>query len=161
MPGIGQWSSSMVSAWQYAVSGVERGMTATEALADYRSGGGAIRTQDWYYLSREAQGARARGEIVAGLPFEQPIPSSAYTTVDMDYGQKYVVIQEATYTDAATGQRMTRDITLEYDDVETAINIRSDAVDTLLAYGVEGGESGITFGSALFYTPAWASIPFE
>jgi len=151
----------MVKAWQYAVSSVERGMTATDGYLDYEAGGGKIRTKDWYYLTREAKGAASRGEIVADLPFEQPIPSSAYTTVDMDYGQKYVVIQTATYTDVKTGERVTRDITLEYDDVETAINIRSDATSTLLAYGVEGGEGGIDFGRATFYTPAWASIPFE
>ena len=151
----------MVSAWQYAVSGVEHGLTATEALADYRSGGGAIRTADWYHLAGEARGAYSRGETVIGLPFETPIPSSAYTVVDQDYGQKYVVVVESTFTEAATGERITRDITVEYDDVQRWDDIESDALDVLERYNAEGGRDGITINRSWFYTPMWTTIPFD
>jgi len=151
----------MISAWQYAVSAVESALTATEGLTEYRTGGGAIRTQDWYYLAGQARESYSRGETVSGLPFETPIPSSAYTVVDLDYGQKYVVVVKSTYTDAVTGKRITRDITVESDEVLPWNDIESDALDVLERYNAEGGRDGITISRAQFYTPTWTTIPFD
>jgi hypothetical protein len=136
-------------------------MTQTDALADFRAGGGHIANEYWADIYHLAQETYARGEAVTGLPFETPIPSQAYSVVDVDYGQKYVTVIEATYTDAATGERVTRDITIESDEVRAWGDIEDEALSILETYGAEGGRDGIDIGRSWYYTPKWSTIPFD
>jgi len=145
----------MLGAWQYAVSTIEHGMTATSGLEDFRSGGGSIRTSDWYYLAGQARDAQATGDIVQGLPFETPIPAQAYTTVEVDYGQKYVAVADLRYTDAATGAVKRRTVTVESDQVSSWLDIESDIQDVGAEYGVVGGAAGIEILRTRFYSPRW------
>jgi len=145
----------MLDAWSYAVSGVERGMTATAGLDDYRDGGGAIRTADWYSLSGLAREARDSGDLVQGLPFETPIPGQAYATVDLDYGQKYVVTADVNYIDQATGEIVRRTVTVENDEQRTWIEIEHEIEDVTAAYGVRGGGGGVIIERTHFYQARW------
>ena len=145
----------MLGAWQYAVSGVEAGATATATYLDFLAGGGHIRTSDWYYLSRQAQASKVSGDLVQGLPFETPIPGQAYTTVEVDYGQKYVAVADISYVEPITGATTRRTITVENDEVLAWHDIE-DAIDEVGAtYGVFGGAAGIQILRTRFYTPRW------
>jgi len=145
----------MLGAWQYAVATIERGYTATFGLEDFRSGGGSIRTQDWYYLAGQARDSQARGDLVAGLPFETPIPGQAYTEVEIDYGQKYVAVADLRYVDVATGEVMRRTITVENDQVQSWPDIEDAIDDVAAAYGVVGGTAGVEILRTRFYSPRW------
>uniref|UniRef100_A0A6M3JS24 Uncharacterized protein n=1 Tax=viral metagenome TaxID=1070528 RepID=A0A6M3JS24_9ZZZZ len=145
----------MLGAWQYAVSTIERGMTATSGLDDFRSGGGAIRTSDWYYLAGQARESQATGDIVQGLPFETPIPGSAYTEVDIDYGQKYVTVADLKYVDVATGEIVRRQVTIERDEISTWNDIEDDIEEVGAAYGVVGGAAGVQILRTRFYSARW------
>jgi len=145
----------MLGAWQYAVSTIEHGMTATAGYEDFLAGGGHIRTADWYYLAGQARDAQASGDLVQGLPFETPIPTPAYTTVEVDYGQKYVAVADLRYVDAATGEVKRRAVTIEYDQVATWNDIESDIQDVGAEYGVVGGTGGIEILRTRFYSPRW------
>jgi len=145
----------MLGAWQYAVSTIERGYTATFGLEDFRSGGGSIRTQDWYYLTGQARESQASGDLVQGLPFETPIPGQAYTTVEIDYGQKYVAVADLRYVDVATGEVMRRTITVENDAIQSWPDIEDAIDDVAAAYGVVGGAAGVEVLRTRFYSPRW------
>ena len=145
----------MLGAWQYAVSTIERGYTATFGLEDFRSGGGSIRTQDWYYLTGQARESQASGDLVQGLPFETPIPGQAYTEVEIDYGQKYVAVADLRYVDVATGEVMRRTITVENDQVQSWPDIEDAIDDVAAAYGVVGGTAGVEILRTRFYSPRW------
>ena len=151
----GRWTSSMLGAWQYAVSAIERGMTATAGYEDFRAGGGAIRSSDWYYLCGQARESQSSGDLVQGLPFETPIPGAAYTTVDIDYGQKYVAVADVKYTDLATGQIVRRAVTIEGDEVSPWLSIEDDIQNVVDKYGVVGGAGAVEILRTRFYTPMW------
>jgi len=145
----------MIDAWQYALSSVDRGMTATAGLTDYRSGGGTIRTQDWYSLAGLARETYAQGDLVTGIPFETPIPSQAYTEVEYDYGQKYVTTADVSYIDAASGQVVKRGVTVESDELRTWNEIEAEIAEVVAGYGVLGGQSAVTVTRAEFFSPRW------
>jgi len=145
----------MLGAWQYAVSAIERGMTATAGYEDFRAGGGAIRSSDWYYLCGQARSSQASGDLVQGLPFETPIPGAAYTSVDIDYGQKYVAVADVKYTDLATGQVTRRSVTIEADEVSPWLSIEDDIQNVVDKYGVVGGAGAVEILRTRFYTPKW------
>lgn len=145
----------MLQAWQYAVSSVERGMTATEGYQDYYAGGGAIRTSDWYYLARQARESMATGDVVAGQPWATPIPGQAYTTSGYDYGEKYVTVADVQYFDLETEELVKRTVTVENDEL-TPWSETEDAIqDVVDRYGVLGGAAGVDIVRARFYTPSW------
>ncbi|MBU1621897.1 MAG: hypothetical protein KJ604_20770 [Gammaproteobacteria bacterium] len=145
----------MTDAWSYTLSAVDRGMTATAGLADYRDGGGVIRTADWYSLTALAREARDAGDLVQGLPFETPIPGQAYATVDLDYGQKYVVTADVNYVDQATGEIVRRTVTVENDEQRSWIDIEHQIEDVVAGYGVQGGTAGIAIERTHFYQARW------
>jgi hypothetical protein len=131
-------------------------MSQTEALDDYRFGGGHISNEGWstlYHLAREAY---ETGELVAGQPWETPIPGTAYTKVDLDYSQPYVVIADVRYEDAATGERVRRSVTIEDDDVNTWDEIEDYIQGVVAQYGVVGGAIAVKIERARFLAPSWA-----
>ena len=149
----------MIQAWQWAVSSLEQGMTVAEGLAGYRAGGGHIATTDWNYLRARAREAAFTSEEVETAVPSEIIPESAYTVVDIDYGQKYVAIAEIRYTDAQTGNRVKRHITLESDISLTMDDWVEEIYEAGSVYGVEGGYAGINISSLRFYSPMWTHIP--
>lgn len=145
----------MLGAWQYAVAGVEAGATATATYADFLAGGGHIRTSDWYYLSRQATASKLTGDLVQGLPFETPIPSQAYTTVETDYGQKYVTVADIKYVEPITGATVRRTITVANDEIKPWVDLEHDITDVGAGYGGFGGAAGVEVVRTRFYSPRW------
>lgn len=119
MPAEVRWTSAMRQTWGYVLSGIEGGLSGAENLRQYRAGGGAIRTQDFYSLRRSATEAYGTQDRAAGLPADMPIPGVAHTGVDWDYGKEYVVVAEMKGTDPVTGDHVTREITSMSDETHT------------------------------------------
>jgi len=155
MPRISQWSASMIGAWDYAQSTIARGLTATEGLREYRDGGGSIRNESWYDMTRLARDTVDTGDRVVGQEWETPIPGSVYSVVGDDYGHKYVVVSEVSYTDAATGQTIKRSVTVESDEELSWPDIEDEIRDVVSQYGVEGGFAAIQIGTTNFLSPQW------
>ena len=154
MPAPEHWSPSMMQAWQYAVSAVEHGIRVTEGRNEYRAGGGAISNEGWGSLYHLAEASKDSGELVQGLPFKTPIPSQAYTVVDIGLERKYTVVADISYIDQATKTRVDRVISVQSDDVESWADIE-DHIDYMgSTYGVVGDEAGVSITRARFYMPA-------
>ena len=143
----------MISAWQYATSAIERGMSATAGFRDYEAGGGTIRTSDWYSLCRLARDAQATGDLVAGQPWAAPIPGQAYTESGYDYSERYTVVATVKYTDLATGKLMHRDVAVQSEEIGTWDDIEASITEAMGKYGEVDLSEGITITRARFYTP--------
>lgn len=90
--GVGaDWSQSERMAWGYVRAGVDADLTATGALREYRSGGGAIRTQDWYDLWNKAEAAGDAWDKVSYLSPTDSVPESMFEPTDIQFEQRYVV----------------------------------------------------------------------
>ena len=145
----------MIGAWDYAQSAIGRGLTATEGLREYRAGGGAIRNESWYDLTRLAVETRDIGDRVAGQQIEPPIPGSAYSVVGDDYGHKYVVVADVSYIDAATEKPVTRIITVESDEVRSWGDIEAEIGEVVSGYGVMELAGGVSITHAELFSPQW------
>lgn len=128
-------------------------MSATAGLADYRAGGGSIRTADWYSLARLAREAQATGDLVAGQPWVTPIPGQAYTESGYDYSERYTVVADVTYTDSETGELMKRQVAVQSTEIGTWDDIQSSIEEAMGKYGEVDVSAGITVTRARFYTP--------
>ncbi len=85
------WTPSQKQAWSYIESGMNRGLTQTEALREYRVGGGKIRTQSWGELwHRASEGQEEWGKLYQ-LKSSDVVPESMYTKVDIAFQEKYVM----------------------------------------------------------------------
>jgi hypothetical protein len=146
----------MIEAWRYASSTIEHGMTATAGLADYRGGGGSIRTQDWYTLTTLAKDAEAHGNLIQGQPWDTPIPEAAYTQVDIDYEKEFVAVADIAFTDMIEQELVRRQITVEFDEEKTWDEIEEDIQGVGAGYGAVGGAGGVTIERVRFYKPGWA-----
>ena len=86
-----EWGQSQRMAWGYVRAGVDSDLTATGALREYRSGGGAIRTQDWYDLWNKAESAGDAWDTLAYQTPTDTIPESMFEQTDIQVEQKYVM----------------------------------------------------------------------
>jgi hypothetical protein len=143
----------MISAWQYATSAVEHGMSATAGLNDYRAGGGSIRTQDWYGLSSLAREAQATGDLVAGQPWETPIPTQAYTESGYAYSEQYTVVADVSYVETESGNVLRRQVAVQSSEIGTWDDIEAAITEAMGLYGEVDVSEGITVLRARFYTP--------
>ncbi len=93
------WSPSQRQAWQYVTSAYDQGMTQTEALRQYRQGGGAIRTQSWGELwHRYDTGSDGWGSIYQ-YGSTDVLPASVFTQVGIRYRERYTMQFTATVRD--------------------------------------------------------------
>jgi hypothetical protein len=145
----------MIGAWDYVQSAMARGLTSTEGLREYRDGGGSIRNQSWNDLTSLARDTVDTGDRLVGQEFETPIPGSVYSIVGDDYGHKYVVVSDVSYTDAATGQTVKRTVTVESDEERSWQDIEDEINDVVSEYGVAGGFAAIHIGTTNFLSPQW------
>lgn len=113
------WTAAMRLAWQYTLSGAEMGLTATDALGQYRGGGERIRDADWYYLYKDAFAAGGKRDSIGEIPSTYVIPESMATDSDFDWYEKYVMQYDASGVNPETGKRETRRITIESDELLT------------------------------------------
>lgn len=128
-------------------------MSATAGLNDYRAGGGSIRTSDWYDLSALAREAQASGDLVAGQPWETPIPAQAYTEAAYAYSEQYTVVADVSYTDVTSGAVLRRQVSVQSSEIGTWDDIEDSITEAMGKYGVVDVSAGITVLRARFYTP--------
>jgi hypothetical protein len=147
------WNKNEKTAWDFARSTIERGLTATDGLRMYRESGDPISNESWYALCGQARDAMETGDRLMGLPGEPPIPGAVYTVVDLDLVNKYNVDVTVSYIDAATGQEVER--TLRFGDNEEGSwdDVENGVTDRLNSYGVLGGDGSFEIISARFFTP--------
>ena len=107
------WSDSELRAWNWALSGVSKGLTATSALQQYRAGGGHIANQSWYKFYREAFGLFGKREHIEEIPMTYTVPHSMATETFADYREKYIMTMELHGTSRITGEYVKHYVTVE------------------------------------------------
>ena len=95
------FTPSQEQAWSYVESGVNRGMTMTGALAEYRAGGGSIRTQYWSDLWNTLKGAKSDWDTVNYYKPTDTLPAYLYVSTPINYANTYTVRAKATIIDSA------------------------------------------------------------
>lgn len=95
-----QYTRSEAVAWEFVQSSVGRGLSATAGLAEYRAGGGHIRTQDWYSIFRGAQDADYAAELSARLPDYLTVRSEAFQYTPWKMQEEFIAKAKVTVKDA-------------------------------------------------------------
>lgn len=99
------FSGAQARAWPIIEAGVSEGMSASQALSEYRSGGGHIRTQDWYRAYRMYEGSSKEWERLTYIKNTDSVPASMFGESPYNFAQRYVVQYKAYITNADTGER--------------------------------------------------------
>ena len=151
-----RWTSAMREAWYYALSAFERGMSGAAGLFDYRSGGGAIRTADWYTAYHTAERAYEQGGYPDMAGWDIPLPSAAHEVVDIDYEKEYVAVFEVTCQHRETGEYFTKMVT-----VESRSTLSIQEWQELAVEAAESEQSGaspgtVSLGRSWYYSPYWS-----
>lgn len=135
------WPDSVNQAWEYILRGVKEGLTATEALRQYRSGGGGIRNEYWYDAWHKAEDVDRIGIQIQKTPDFYDINPNLATESPFDWRQEWVMQVEVFGEDPETFERYRRWVTVESDEPLT----KADYLDMAQ--------------EAINYTPG--SIPFQ
>lgn len=130
------WNTPLRRAWQWIVSGVERGLTATAALREYREAGQRIANQTWYDNYRTAFEQLGQRESIREIPRTYTIPESMFTESGFDWREKYVMQMEVQGTIPETGQRYSKWVTVESDELLTKAEWQHYAQEAI--YGTPG-----------------------
>lgn len=134
MSEVAGWTQSQLVAWSYILSGAQQGLTATEALRQYRAGGGAIRDSLWYGLYKDAFSLVGVREKIEQIPMSYLVPESMATDSQFDWREKYVMQMRVHGIDPETGLGYSRYVTVENDRLVTKrewINLAQEALDSI------------------------------
>ena len=95
----------MMNAWQYAIKSVGEGLSGAEGLRQFRAGGGSIRTQDWYRLTRWGYEVD-QSEVNAqeGIRWAT-LPEEVYVQAPFRFREEYKMIAQIRFTNPQTGFR--------------------------------------------------------
>jgi len=96
---VPRWTSAMRQAYVYVRQGYQLELSGAETLRQYRAGGGAIRTQDFYALRRGVVDAAINAEMIQRLPGDMSPPPDWLPEVDFDFQRKYVMRVKANVMD--------------------------------------------------------------
>jgi len=127
----GGWTASMFKAVEYVQRAVREGLTATDALSQYRSGGGAIRDSSWYDLYRWEGEALGGYERFKDIPWTYTIASHFYEPSPFDWRAQYVMRMEVRGWSDELGQYVTKWVTVESDELLTKHEWRDYAQESL------------------------------
>lgn len=122
-----KWSQSQKDAFSYILSGVERQLSATNALNQYRSGGGRIGNELWYSLYKSEFNYRGVREQIKDIPITYNITEAMFEPTDFDYHSKYVMQMEVSGYSEELGMRITKWVTVESDEILTKAEWRYGA----------------------------------
>lgn len=103
-----EWSDSQKQAWSFVEYAQGEGYNQTEALRQYRAGGGHIRTADWGQLWNVYDTGYDQWSEVYGLAGNDLVPADAFTDVDINYRDRYTYRFRGTIKD-------------EYGNIQTGI----------------------------------------
>lgn len=122
-----QWTQSQKNAFPFVQSGVTRQMTATDALAEFRAGGGRIRDAYWYDLYRQHFAQVGVKETITQIPMTYMVREAMFEEVDWDLRSKYAMTMEASGVSEELQMRITKYVTVESDKILTKAEWRSGA----------------------------------
>jgi len=94
----------MHESWQYALQSVNMEMSGAAGLAAYRAGGGSIRTQDWYQLTRWANDAYSKAEVAEDFWRAIPLPEAVYAATPFELREPYKMTAEVRFFNAQTNK---------------------------------------------------------
>lgn len=130
-----RWTSSQKQAFAYVQSGVERKMSATGALKEYRSGGGKIRDAYWFSMFKAEFNLTGVKERIEEIPMTYNVPETMFEPTDFDYRAKYIMSMKVSGYSEELGTRITKYVTVESDEILTKAEWRwgaQQAVDRTL-----------------------------
>ena len=151
-----RWTSAMRESWYYALSAVEREMSGATGLLDYRTGGGAIRTSDWYTVYHNAERAYEQGGYPGMAGWDIPLPAAAHEVVDIDYEKEYVAVFEATYQYRVTGEYYTKMITVESRETLSVKEWEELALEVMESEEYAAVPGSVSLGRSWYYSPYWS-----
>lgn len=96
------WTGAQRNAWSYIEYAVGEGYSRSEALSEYRAGGGKIRTQDWYRAYERYQSSSEEWNKVMYLKNADTVPASYFADSPIQYNNKYVIQYRGTVRDPET-----------------------------------------------------------
>ena len=97
MPLEGRWSPAMHNSWQYALRAVNEELSGAAGLRAFRAGGGSIRTQDWYQLTRWAGEAYNKAEAAEDFWRAIELPESVYAATPFELREEYKMAAEVRF----------------------------------------------------------------
>ncbi|NIW97358.1 MAG: hypothetical protein GWN13_03765 [Phycisphaerae bacterium] len=126
------WPKSVNEAWSFILRGAKEGLSPTEALRQYRDGGGTIRNEYWYDAYREAQIVDEIGQQILDLPDYYTVNPYLATDSPFMWRQEWVMQIEVFGEDPETQERYSRWITVESDEPltkEEYYDMAQDVID--------------------------------
>ena len=114
-----QWTKSQIGAFPYIQQGVGLGMTATDALIDYRAGGGKIGNELWFSLFKQEFSFSGVRENIIKIPMTYTVPDSMFEPVDYDFREQYVMQMKVRGFSSELDMWVTRWVTAESDTMLT------------------------------------------
>lgn len=114
-----QWTQSQKEAFSYIRSGVERQLSATGALKQYRAGGGKIRDAYWYSLYKQEFNFVGARERIEEIPMTYNVPETMFNPTDYDFQSKYIMSMKVSGWSSELGMRVTKYVTVESDEIVT------------------------------------------
>ena len=104
MPEGQRWSPAMHNAWQYALRAVNEELSGAAGLRAFRAGGGSIRTQDWYALTRWSNEAYSKAEQAEDFWRAIELPESVYAPTPWRLESEYKMTAQVRYYDTSEGR---------------------------------------------------------
>jgi len=104
MPADPRWSPAMHESWQYALRAVNEELSGAVGLRAFRAGGGEIRTQDWYQLTRWANEAYDRADAAEDFWRAIDLPESVYQPTPFQLREAYKMTAEVRYFNPTEGK---------------------------------------------------------
>jgi len=92
----------MHDGWQYALRAVNEELSGAAGLAAFRAGGGAIRTQDWYQLTRWANTAYDKAEAAEDFWRAIDLPEDVYAATPFQLREEYKMTAEVRFWNTTT-----------------------------------------------------------
>lgn len=108
-----QWTKSQKIAFAFVQSGVSRQLNATDALKQYRAGGGAIRDSSWYSLYKQEFAATGTRENIKQIPVTYTIPDAMFERVDWDLREPYTMVMKVHGWSEELQRHITKWVTVE------------------------------------------------
>jgi len=98
------FTPSQVEAWDYIRSAVEQGLNASQSLTQYREGGGAIRTQDWYRAYNAYSSYGETWDEVRYFGADDQYPERMWLEAPRQFANPYVAEVEFQRRISSTGE---------------------------------------------------------
>jgi hypothetical protein len=110
-----EWSKNQQTAYEYIRSAVARGLTATSAVQEYRSGGGHIANDFWYKQFKIQFAHAGWRETIDDMPETYTVSEKMYRQVDWDLREKYAVMGRVRGYSEEVGAYIEKWVTAESD----------------------------------------------